>query len=136
MKHPGRQHTGRATTAAIQQVLNTTLDSSKPSPASGAARQQTTARSDETRENKRRLCKRVARTMTDKTLRSIEATFVQVTFVHIRNISAVTDLISQQLLTQFCKNLKVRCLGTSRTGKVKIRLMRGQGKKKALSRQG
>ena len=64
-KHPDRQQTGRATTAAIQQELKTTLDSSKPSPASGAARQRTTARSDEARENKRRLYKRVARTMTD-----------------------------------------------------------------------
>ena len=60
------------------------------------------------------------------TVTFVQATFVLVTFVHIRNISAVTDTVKG----------KVNARSRQCQGKVKARSRQGQGKVNARLRQG
>ena len=65
----------------------------------------------------------------------VRATYVLASFVHISNISAVTD----QILTKFCgSNFSGALNSRSREGqgKVKVKSKQNKGKVKVMSRQG
>ena len=69
----------------------------------------------------------------------VQATFVLVTFVHIRIISAVIDTIWTKLERQGegkvrKRSSKVLARSRNSQGKVKARLRQGQGNVKAMSR--
>ena len=62
----------------------------------------------------------------------VQAAFVLVTFVHIKNISAVTDTIWTKLLRQ--GQGKVKAMSRQSQGKVEARLVKGQDKVMAMTK--